>query len=287
MVYQKIRNVGHSDVEDIFSGAVSVEEKYDGSMFVFWLGDNGVCCRAKDNFIDMDNPGRFKKAVETVVNLSLHPEYIYYAEFLENARHNIVTYNREPKGNLVLFDVEEIKCPREDNEFTSFSVKHYEAERLGLDCVQYITTWTNFTSEAAAARAEMLFTTVESSLGGPIEGIVLKNYEYLYAPLFAKIVQQQFKEKHKRGIPKASFFDNVTEQYATKARFQKALQRLTDASVLTGTRADVGALVVAVQEDVLEEYGKEINEALIAHYAKEVRNAVIKGLPEWYQYEIL
>src|ERR1043165_2665980 len=130
--YPKIYNIGHRIVLNIFDDEVQIEEKIDGSQFSFGMYEDKtgrfleLRCRSKGAEINTFAPEKmFSKAVETAqsVKEKLMLNWTYRCEFLGRPKHNVLAYDREPKGSLVLFDVE-----TGEGSFLSYEDKVAEAK---------------------------------------------------------------------------------------------------------------------------------------------------------------
>lgn len=263
-----------------------VEEKVDGSQFSFGVfgSDRKLKCRSRSQAIDPDRPdGMFRLAVETVKELTdvLTIGWTYRAEVLCKSKHNILQYERTPKGNLILFDIQ-----TSEQDWASRAEVEREASRIGLEVVPLL-----FSGKPTLSDLERCFNN-KSILGGPIEGFVIKPIGRVLrdrdnAPIMAKWVSSQFKEtkkdEWKEKPPRTDIFAFIGAPYRTHQRWQKAVQHLAETSSLTGTPADIGPLIREVQEDVAKECKVELLEELWDFAWPQISRAVITGLPEWYK----
>ena len=290
--YPKVWAVGHPQVADLFLDPVLVEEKVDGSQFSFLRPDlhEDLEFRSKGARIHVGAvPKLFELAVETVRSLQdkLTPGWVYRAEALHRPRHNVLAYDRVPRGGLVLFDV-----TVEQETYLSPAEKELEASRLGLECVPSFGDLTIATPDDVLDLLE-----TESFLGGPkIEGLVFKNYRRWGRDgkaLMGKYVSEKFKEKHRdrgnvngpavgRDILKA-----LAERYRTEARWQKEVQHLREAGELSNEPKDIGPLLRELSQDFEAEEQEDVKEALWAWARKGLLRAIGKGLPEWYKQRLL
>jgi hypothetical protein len=164
--YPSVMQIGHKMIADIFKSPVLVEEKVDGSQFSFGLIGGELVCRSKGKQQLIDAPDdMFKKAIEVIRTLILHPEWTYRGEFLSKPKHNTLVYSRVPVNSIILYDIntglEEYMTPAQ---------KADEAARLGLECVPVM-------FEGIVTDFEMFksFLDRESVLGGcKVEGVVIK-----------------------------------------------------------------------------------------------------------------
>lgn len=279
--------VGHKAVADLFQGTVIIQEKVDGSQFSFGLNSDGdVECRSKGAQLHITAPDKmFAKGVETVLALKplLRDRYTYRGEYLAKPKHNVLAYDRTPKGNVVLFDVE---APGQ-YYFTPEELAE-EADRLGLESVPVL-----FRGEVKDPNLLRGLLDSVSILGGAkIEGVVVKNYEKFTEDkkaMMAKFVSEAFKEVHagewRAANPptQGDVQTSLIAAYRTPARWAKAVQHLREAGTLEGAPRDIGALVKEVKADVEKECTEEIKDALFAHFWPHIARGLTGGLPEWYR----
>lgn len=289
--YPSIHALGHRALVNLFDGPVLAQEKIDGSQFSFGVIDGELKMRSKGAEIYPDNPPKlFKDAVITVQSIAhlLHPNWVYRGEYLQKPHHNALTYDRIPKGHIILFDVQ----AEGQANFLSPSHLFSEAERIGLELVPFFVCpgkeWSPEVIE------EVLETT--SVLGGAqIEGLVFKNYRRFgldHHPLFGKYVSEAFKEVHKGSWKAANPSRNdvvagIVRDYTTPARWQKAIVHLRERGELQDSPRDIGPLMREVNEDVLKECEEEIKERLWKFAWPQISRGITKGLPEWYKTQLL
>ncbi|GAG06933.1 unnamed protein product, partial [marine sediment metagenome] len=230
--YSSPFNLGHRALKELFSGPVTVQEKIDGSQFSFGVKDSELLCRSRGQQIDLGAPGMFKLAVETARDLEiqglLKEGWTYRGEFLMKPKHNTLAYERVPRGNVILFDID-----RGDQDYLTMAMLVGAATVLDLELVP---TWTiNAAPSKPSMRQIDEWLDKDSILGGcKREGLVFKNYER-YDPgskvLMGKYVSEKFREKHgkdwkERNPSSKAFIEALTEKYATEARWAKAAQHL-------------------------------------------------------------
>lgn len=293
--YPKIYNLGHPQVAEIFNGPVVIEEKVDGSQFSFGVvyvdGGTELQCRSKGANIDIDNPpALFAPAVQTARTLDeahrLRPGWVYRGEAFQKPKHNILAYDRAPKGGIILFDVE--VAP---HEFLAPQAKAWEASLLGLECVpEFAIT----APESAADFLAIMDTT--SCLGGQkIEGVVIKAHGRYGADgktLMAKHVSEAFKEIkgpewRAMNPTRGDLVQRLIDRYGTAARWQKALIHLREHGIIEGSPRDIGPLIRAAQADLLQECAEDIKASLFAHFRDQVVRGATRGLPEWYKQQLV
>ena len=286
--YATVFAIGHKAIEGLFSGPVLVEEKIDGSSFSFGLIDGELEFRSKGKQLIPDAPEKmFVQAVENVrlIQDKLHPDWIYRCEYLSKPHHNTLSYSRVPNHNLILYDVaiggERYLSPRN---------KAKAAKDIGLECVPVL-----FRGKIDSMNMFNDLLQTESILGGTkIEGIVVKNYKLFTLEkkvAMGKYVSEAFKEVHSAEWRKSNptgkdIEQQLIDKYKTEARWQKAVQHLTELGILEGSPRDIGKLILAVPEDILDECEDEIKDTLFKHYWQHIRRGVTAGLPEWWKQKL-
>ena len=296
--YPSIYSLGHKALATLLHGRVVLQEKIDGSQFSFGvfeepeLLDNRLRMRSKGKeFVEGAHDKMFDPAVQTVKRLlpQLQIGWTYRAEFLGKPKHNVLTYDRVPKGNLILFDINDA----EESYLSPEQVKR-EALRLELDAVP-----TFFEGKGSSVEPEMLKWLLEgeSILGrAKIEGIVIKAYDQFDPQtkkvLMGKFVSEAFKETHKkdwktRNPDKKEVIQGLIEQLRTEARWRKAVQHLRDDGRLEVSPRDIPNLIAEVHADILKENAEDIREVLWQFAWQHIRRGVVSGLPQWYKEELL
>lgn len=288
--YPKVYNLGHPAIAELLDGPVAVEEKVDGSQFSFGVdaetGD--LLCRSKGQHIITDAPEKmFARAVETAQSLRgvARAGWTYRCEYLQSPRHNALAYDRVPRNYLILFDVE--IAP---NDFLTPDDMRREAERIGLEAVPVIRVGAIESYDVFHAMLDTV-----SLLGGQkIEGVVIKNYARFGKDgkvLMGKHVSADFREVHKGQWRKdnptrGDIVNEIIATYRTPARWRKSAQHLREAGTLTDSPKDIGALMKATGEDVMEECADEIKAALWKFAWPKIQRGVTAGLPQWYKDEL-
>lgn len=289
--YPTVFGLGHRAISDLFSGPVLVESKVDGSAISFAVNDAGeLSIRSKNAEINPDAPeGMFALAIEQIQARRdlLHPGYIYRGEYLRASKHNTLKYDRMPKGNIIIFDID---LADQDQVYLDWQHKHDEAERIGFECVPKL-----YEGVVDSVDQLKVFLDRESILGGTkVEGIVIKNYEVMTSEkkvAMGKWVNESFKEVHgdewrKANPTKQDIVDSLIARYRTPARWDKAIFHLRDAGKLEGSPRYIGMLLKEIPEDILKECEGEIKDALFAHFWPAIRRGVIAGFPEFYKVKL-
>ncbi len=291
--YPSIFNIGHKAIIDLLKTPVIVEEKVDGSQFSFTVhSETGeLMCRSKGAQLYNDAPqAMFIRAMDTAKRLAsiLHPGWVYRGEYLNSPKHNSLAYERTPKDNIILFDVnnglENYLTPEE---------KLSEANRIGLECVPVL-----FRGIVADANHFRSFLDTTSVLGAQkIEGVVIKPEGYgLFGAdkkcLLGKFVSEAFKEVHSNEWKKENpsigdILSLIGMDYSTPARWNKAVIHLTEAGLLESDPRDIGKLMKEVPSDIEKECTDEIKEKLWKWAWPHIRRMTTRGLPEWYKEQLL
>jgi hypothetical protein len=297
--YPSIYNLGHAAIATLLHGPVLLEEKIDGSQISFrrvyndsvWPTDHNSTLevRSKGAVINTVAPeGMFKQAVEILKSIEneIPVGYTFRGEYLAKPKHNVMAYDRVPRNHIIIFDVE-----KGEQEFLGTVEKMELAETLGFETVPVLDAGMINSPEEIRRHLDE-----ESILGGQkIEGVVIKPQHYdLFGRdkkvLMGKFVSESFKETHaaewkSEHGPKSSndILRELAMNYASPARWQKALIHLREVGKITDSLRDIGELIAAVPPDVLKECEGEIKEALWKWAWPNLRRALTRGLPEWYK----
>lgn len=282
--FSSVIALGHRMSQNIMDGNITVEEKVDGSQISFSVINGELFIRSKGQMLILDEPeGMFKMGVENIKTIKdlLVPNWIYRGEYLNKPKHNTLCYNRIPEKNIIIYDIDTLnQC------YLDYEAKSKEAKRLGLEVVPLF-----YHGDAKGFEIGGLLDT-ESVLGGcKIEGVVIKNYEKFSQDkktLMAKIVRDDFKEKHekewkKSNMPIGDIISLLGQELKTEARWEKAYQHLKEQGQITGTLKDIGLLIKEVPNDILKEETDYIKDRLFNHAKETIMRIVKAGLPEWYK----
>jgi hypothetical protein len=291
--YPKVLTLGSRGTERLLEGPVVVQEKIDGSQFKVGINAEGELEFASHHRqVYPDAAGMFEPVVrhflarESDLRALAGGRALYlYGEFLGKPRHNTLCYERVPEGYFVLFDVIGWSL---EQVFASHNKRRQVAHMLGCEAVQ-----TLHEGPLALDDLHRLLESAKPMLGGPmVEGVVIKNYQESVMiggqvfPLFCKLVNDKFKEKHaanpdlkKRPDREQEFY----ESYRTEARWNKAVQHLREQGLLEDAPRDIGALVREVQADILAEEEEAIKDWLFETHKGDLLRTAVRGLPEFYK----
>jgi hypothetical protein len=287
--YPKIYAIGHGAIADLFHGDnLLVEEKVDGSQFSFSRTGDDILMRSRGAVVYKENAGMFAAAAKAVEELAprLRDGWVYRGEYLQKPKHNTLAYERVPKFNIILFDVN-----TGDEVYLSREEKEAEAERIGMEIVPCLYC-------GPVKSPEQFYRLLErdSILGGAkIEGIVVKNYARFGLDkkvLMGKYVSEQFKEAHgkewKATNPElGDVVDRIIATVRNEQRWRKSVERLRDAGQLENSPRDIGTLIKEIQQDVRAEEADFITKKLVEYALPRVLRACTGGFPEWYKQQLM
>lgn len=288
--YSSPFNLGHKALAELFDGKVTVQEKIDGSQFSFGIVDGDLVCRSRNQEVNLEDPQMFRLACVTALDLAsqelLIGNYTYRGEFLMKNKHNTMVYDRVPKGNIILFDID-----RGDQDYVPFNELHEMADAMDLESVP---SWEIKYKPTVEELEEWL--QHKSILGNVVvEGLVFKNYSKYdqgAKVLMGKYVSEKFRESHdgdwkKRNPSDKGYIALLIERYATEARWAKARQHLLETGELENEPRDIPKLLKEVGTDIYEECGEEIKEKLFKHFWKQIQRGLTRGMPEWYKERLM
>ena len=290
--FPKIFALGTDYIRDIFRHDVEVTEKIDGSQFGFGMIDGQLFMRSKGKQLYPEAAEKmFARAIEYVDSIAhrLPPDIMFYAEYLQKPKHNLLVYTRIPQNHLILFGAMDTT----ERFISSYGSLQGMAELLEIEVVPLVYQGHIEGPEFIRGLLER-----ESVLGGTkIEGVVVKNYEAKFLlggqpmPLMAgKYVSEAFKEVMKGWSKEHTGpgrWETFKEDYRTPARWAKAVQHLREAGQLLGAPQDIGPLIKEVCRDITEEEIDNIKDFLWKEFGKDVLRNATRGLPEWYKDRLL
>lgn len=289
--YPNIYALGHHMTTELV-GEVYVQEKVDGSQISWGVDDEGgLRCRSKGAEIYLDAPEKmFAQGVRTIQMLSpiLHRGWTYRGEYLSKPHHNTLVYDRVPKDNIILFDIN-----TGHEQYLDYWQVVEEGIRIGLETVPLL-----FVGKLTTLEAFRPLLDTESVLGGQkIEGVVVKPRHYDIFGMdkkvvMGKFVSEVFKEVHagswKENNPgNKDIIERLGNKYNTQARWMKAVQHLHERGVLEDSPKDIGLLLKEIPEDVFKECLTEIENEIMAWAIPHLRRKVVAGFPQWYKEELL
>ncbi len=285
--YGSIYTLGHIAVAEIFNGEVEVTEKVDGSQISFGVINGELSIRSKNQqmFLGANN-GMFNLAVEKIEAAAptLHPDWVYRGEFFLKPKHNTLAYDRVPKNNIMIYDIEK---GIGSSDYLRWVDRNREVYRIGFEAIPMI-----FSGPECNFEWIKEYLKKDSVLGGvKVEGVVVKNYNQFTEDkkvAKAKFVSAEFQEKHvkewkKENPTRKDIVSELIDTYAVPARWQKAVQHLRDDGNLEGSPRDIGNLIRAAQEDLKKEEEEAIKDVLFKHFIGQILRGATGGIPTWYK----
>lgn len=285
--YPSVFAIGHSALDELFLDTVIVEEKIDGSQFSFGVFSGELRVRSKGKEMIVDAPEKmFQRAVDFVKTLDLKDGWTYRGEYLSKPKHNALAYDRTPKGNVILFDIN-----TDEERYLPYMEKVEEARRLGIEIVPLL-----YEGELKSANDVLGLLNLTSVLGGQkIEGIVIKNYARFgrdKKSLMGKYVSEAYKEVHKKewGIanPKqGDIVQRLIDMLRTDARWDKSIIHLAELGELENSPRDIGKLINEIKADIKKECTDEVKNTLYQWAIENILRGCVAGFPEWYKEKLL
>ena len=281
--YSSPKALGHRLVADVLDGAVTVQEKVDGSQISFANADGVLLVKSRNVQMKDGENKMFNKAFEHLKTvLHLMPDgLIFRGEFLSKLKHNTLVYDRAPDGWIVLFDVE-----KEGRYYMEQSIVEGFAAQLGLDYAPVVFEGDGGT--ISMADFELWMKVTKPVLGGEyIEGLVIKNYDRWLNDkvMMAKLVSKDFQERHqgdwKERNPGA--MEAIKASINREAIWRKAIVHMKEEGKLLGEPKDIGMLMKEIKIDFIAENGEDIKLELYKKFIGEITKYVGQGFPEFYK----
>ena len=189
-------------------------------------------------------------------------DYTFFGEFMRNNHHNTIKYEREPQNNFVLFDV------MVDGEIVPDSPIGCILISQIFEC-EPVNVLKHSETIPTSAMCEEIIRNNKSSLGGNMEGVVIKNYSAVVEhygnlfPFFFKYVLDEFKEMNRENWKsissgKGDIMESVKGLFNEDAIFHKVLFHVKDAGGIGGSMKDIPALVNSLKPGILPNH-RELN----------------------------
>jgi hypothetical protein len=284
----------HRDVLTMRGQKVIVQEKVDGSQISFGRKLDGILHgKSHKQQLDMASPNTmFGPAIASIKRaddkmcMGLAPNYIFRGEYLSRPKHNILSYDRIPKQNIIIFDIE---AGDDSKAYFPPDVTRNIAEKAGFEVVP--TIWEGLFDDLTQEVITRLLKT-QSILGGQlIEGIVIKCYAQRDAngnTLMCKYVRDDFKEMNggKKNKVTVDIVEQIGDSLAVPARFEKAVLHAKEDCKLVGEMDDIAVLMRELNID-FEEHVDEIKTMLYSHYRKQIQRVANRGFATWYKGKLM
>jgi len=231
--YIHVEKYGNDEVQGIELGKCYIFPKLDGTNASVWYdGEVKAGSRKRELSADADNAGFYHWATKND-NLAAffkdYPDLRLYGEWL--CPHSLKTYRNDAWRRFYIFDVQQ----KDDNKYIHFDDYKDNVLSHNLDIIEPISIFTNATYDSLICELEKNIFLIEDGKGVG-EGIVIKNYDYqnkFGRNNWAKIVTNEFKEKHTREMGAPEKENKMVEQaicdeFVTKSLVDKVYAKIVN-----------------------------------------------------------
>lgn len=264
--YQHICKIGTDDVEEIEFGTCYIYPKLDGTNTSCWLENGEIQVGSRNRVLSLDNDNQGACAV--ILNdprirkfFDKYPNLRLYGEFL--VPHTIRNYREDSWRKFYIFDVVD---GIEDIE--NLNIPHYLTyeeyqpmlEEFSLDYIPLTQKITNPSYENLLHCAETNTFLLKDGTGAG-EGIVVKRYDFINKygrRTWAKLVLNEFKEKHKKvmgadELINEVFEDQIVQDFLTEEFIEKEYSKIV--AVENGWRAQyIPRLLETIYAEFVKDY---------------------------------
>jgi hypothetical protein len=286
-----------------------LEEKYDGSQLTWYL-ENGklVFFNGKNQYKGgaVFGPSINSLTLKFSEKLQLlNPNYSYHGECFSKPKHNVIAYTRVPLYFWICYDIYDQSI----GQFLEREAKEKECDRIGVECAKVIYRNTDPTENPFEKCKEFIAKfengEITSSLGGMVEGVVLKHHRFFvnqqYVSTKKKYTIAEFKEHHTENLQKIKGVENcsktetkedkkarrkekfklatpqesvdaIGEAYSVKGRFAKAVIHLKEADNwdYDDSKLNTERLKVELDKDFDKECKRDVREFLNARFFPDI-----------------
>lgn len=237
--YQHVERFGNDEVDGIELGDSYIFPKIDGTNGQVYLNNVGEIEAGSRNRVltlDNDNAGFFNYISENEnikQYLQKHPTHRLYGEWL--VPHSLKTYREDAWRKFYIFDIT-IDKDEDEIEYIPFDIYKPLLEEFELDYIPPLAKIKNVTYDALIKRLEDNHFLIQDGKGSG-EGIVIKNYDFynrFKRQTWAKIVTNEFKEKHNRTMgynelkTKEMIEQRIVDDYCTAAFIEKEYAKIVE-----------------------------------------------------------
>ena len=230
--YQHVEKYGNTEVEGIELGYTYIFPKLDGTNASVWA-ENGVICAGSRNRVlalGDDNAGFFAAiSIDPHIQAYLleFPHHTLYGEWL--VPHSLKTYREDAWRKFYIFDVYDQKTEKHIH----YEQYHMPLVRHGLNYLAPLAVIQNGSADMFVKMLEKNIVMIQDGMGAG-EGIVIKNYDFVNRfgnTIWAKLVTNEFKEKHHKemGAPIVGteiIEQKITDKYVTQALIDKVQAKI-------------------------------------------------------------
>jgi hypothetical protein len=237
--YQHVERIGKDEVDGIEVGECWIFPKIDGTNGSIYLDTEGnikAGSRNRELTPENDNAGFYNwvlgnKNIKDY--LQKHPTHRLFGEFL--VPHTLRTYRDNTWRRFYIFDV----CTDKEGgglEYIPYSIYQPLLEEFNLDYIPPIARIKNPTYENFINCLEQNNFLIQDGKGVG-EGIVIKNYNFYNKykrQVWAKIVANEFKEKHSKGMgcPEVNaqrmVEEKIVDEFCTVAFVEKEFAKIVN-----------------------------------------------------------
>jgi hypothetical protein len=237
--YQHVERFGNDEVDGIELGDSYIFPKIDGTNGQVYLNNNSEVEAGSRNRVlslDKDNAG-FCEFVFKNNNIKQylikHPTHRLYGEWL--VPHSLKTYREDAWKKFYIFDIT-IDKDNEEIEYIPFDIYKPLLEEFELDYIPPLAKIKNVTYDVLVKRLEDNHFLIKDGEGSG-EGIVIKNYDFynrFKRQTWAKIVTNEFKEKHNRTMgynelkTKEMIEQQIVDDFCTAAFIEKEYAKIVE-----------------------------------------------------------
>jgi hypothetical protein len=214
--YMHVEKYDNDEVQGIEMGECWIFSKVDGTNASIWKenGELKAGSRKRELTLDADNAGFYAWVLNGPQHENLkaffneYPNVRLFGEFL--VPHALRTYRADAWNRFYIFDV------YNDEKEQYLHYKEYQPmlEEFNLDYIPPICTAKNVTYDNLLHEVQNNTFLIEEGKGCG-EGIVIKNYAFqnrFGRTVWAKIITNEFKEKHSKAQPTSKKFKEWVEQ---------------------------------------------------------------------------
>jgi hypothetical protein len=251
-----------------------IQEKIDGSQLTFRVIDGKPVFRCRGKEIN-ESVLEFTKSTHMIKYRSniLNPNFTYHSESVTRPKHNILTYNRMPLYNCIIYDIYD----NLENKFLWHDEMEQECNRIGFEFVPCLIVGTG---PYVTIVREMVKSGLMSYLGGIAEGVVIKfrvrtQQVGSYKCVIDSFREDRLDEKKETGDygQDGVLTKNLGLCFATEARFKKAIQHLKEGGIIP----TVELLKNELDLDFDKDYEQTIKEILWAEFSYNIKKYARTG----------
>lgn len=263
------------------SSRIIIQEKVDGSQLTIFKRNDTL------HFYNKNNPcnPKGKPWLNSYISLINHPEffqdgYFYHGEAMKDCRPVTCIYQRVPRYHWTIYEIIKsdgtILTPEEMIEHLKLT--NLETVQILYDSKIHLTNPFDIESIILELMKKVETGEISSSLGGKMEGIVVKRLNYNGSTYRGKFVRKEFQEAHRQKkekiteVPMETFIQNIGEIYNTEARKRKAMQHLKEKEKWNdiNMESNITYLVNELDEDLLKEAEMDIKNMLFIRFWPEI-----------------